>query len=49
MRDCNRVDLDGREGRGELGEVEKGDTVISIYYVRKESIFNKRKKMFKDT
>lgn len=35
------MDLDGR---GSLREVAKEKTVISIYYVRKKSIFNKRGK-----
>jgi hypothetical protein len=34
----------GGTGRGEeLGNVEGGETVIRIYYVRKKSIFNKWK------
>lgn len=38
------MNLDGRGGGVEVGGVEEGDTIISIYYVRKISIFNKRKK-----
>lgn len=37
-------ELMGREGVGEeLGEVEGGETIIKIYYMRKMSIFSKRK------
>ena len=43
MRDRKGVDLDGRRGGEELGGVEGGETIIRIYYVRKKSIFNKRK------
>lgn len=43
MRDRKGVDSEGREGWEELGGVERGKTIIRIYYVIKESIFNKRK------
>ena len=33
----------GEEGGKELGGVEEGETVIRIYYVREESIFNNKK------
>jgi hypothetical protein len=36
------VDVMG--GRGEQGGIEGGEIIIKIYYVRKLSIFNKRKK-----
>lgn len=32
-----------RGGWEELGGIERGETIIRIYYVVKESIFNKRK------
>jgi hypothetical protein len=32
----------------ELGGTEGGKTVIRIYYLRKESIFNKKEKIFKN-
>lgn len=35
---------EGRENRKELGGVEEGYTIIRIYYMRKEFIFNRRKK-----
>jgi len=35
------VDLDRREGREELGEVKEPKTVIRIYCITKEPIFNK--------
>lgn len=41
MRDGKRVDLYERGGGEKLGRVDGGETVI--YYVRTESIFNKRK------
>lgn len=41
MRDRKEVDLDGGQGREELGGVEGGETVTRIYYVRK-TIFNKK-------
>lgn len=44
MRDRNQVDPDGRGGREQLGGLEGGKTVIMIYLLRKESIFNKRGK-----
>jgi hypothetical protein len=37
------VDLDGRGGVEELG-VQKGETLTRIYYVRKITVFNKRKR-----
>jgi hypothetical protein len=42
VRDRKGVDLDRRRGRKELGGVEGGETLIRIYYVRKQSISNKR-------
>lgn len=35
---------DGRGSKDELIEVEAGESTIRIYYVRNESIFNKREK-----
>jgi hypothetical protein len=47
MRNSKQVDS-CRRGVGEnLGGREGGETKILIYYVRKKSIFNKRKKSFK--
>ena len=43
MRDRKGVDLEGRRGGEDLGRVEGEETIIRIYYMRKESIFNKRK------
>ena len=37
------MDLGGRGGREELGEVGRGETIIRIYYMKK-SIFNKKGK-----
>jgi hypothetical protein len=37
------VESEGREGGEELGGIEGGKTVIRIYDVTKESVFNKRK------
>ena len=34
------MDWDGRGGGEGLGGVEGGETIIRIYYVRNESIFN---------
>jgi hypothetical protein len=36
MGDRNGVDPDRRGGREELGGVERGETIIRIYYVRKK-------------
>lgn len=33
-----------RGGRGKLGGVEIGETIVRIYRIRGESIFNKRRK-----
>jgi hypothetical protein len=38
MRDKRGVDMEGGVA-GKLGAIEAGDTVIRIYYMRKESIF----------
>lgn len=44
MRDRKRMDSDGM-GVGEaLEELEGGETIIRMYYVRKKSIFNQIKK-----
>lgn len=43
MRNRQEVDSDGREGWEELGGTKGEGTAIRIYYVRKKSIFNKRK------
>ena len=42
----NRSELEGRlEGTGRYRRVEGGETIIRIYYVRKQYIFNKTKKI----
>lgn len=43
MRDRKRVNPDVRGGGKELGEVERGETLIRIYYVRKKIYFKKKK------
>lgn len=40
MRERKGVDLEERGGKEELGGIEEGETIISIYCVRK-NIFNK--------
>ena len=49
MKDRKGVDPDERGGREELGGVGGGKTVIWIDYVRKNSIFKKRRKRQKVT
>jgi len=44
MRDRKGVDPERRGGGEDLGGVKGGETVIRIYRMRKESIFNKRNK-----
>ena len=44
MRDRKGVDPDRRGGEEVLGGVKGGETVIRIYRMRKESIFNQRNK-----
>jgi hypothetical protein len=39
------VDSAGRVGGEELGGVDGEKTIIMIYYMRKESIFNKRERL----
>jgi hypothetical protein len=41
MRARKRVDLDGKGGRKGLGEVEGGKPIFRLYYMRRESMFNK--------
>lgn len=38
------MDPSCRRGGKELEEVERGKTVIRVYYMREESIFNKMEK-----
>jgi hypothetical protein len=33
------VDLDGRRGGKELGRIERGETIVRIYYVREKHPF----------
>lgn len=42
MRERQDIDLKGRGGR-KMEIVEGRETIIRIYYIRKQSIFNKRK------
>ena len=42
MRHRKGIDLDERGDREELGRVKGGETRRRIYYVKIESIFNKR-------
>lgn len=42
IRDRKGADLDERRGREELGEVERGETVLRLYCMRKESVLNRR-------
>lgn len=42
MRDRKEMDL--REEEEELGRTEEGETIIRVYCMRKESIFNKKEK-----
>jgi hypothetical protein len=44
MRHRKGIDLDERGDREELGRVKGGETRRRIYYVKIESIFNKRGK-----
>lgn len=44
MRDRKRVDPDGTGGGEALEELEGGENIIRIHYVRKKFIFNKIKK-----
>jgi hypothetical protein len=37
------MDLEGGDSGVELGGVEGGETIIRIYYIRKESIFSEGK------
>ena len=43
MRNRNGVDLDVSGDEEEQGGIERGKTIIRIYYERKKSIFNERK------
>lgn len=47
MKDKNKGNSDQIGGRKELG-VEEGETIIRIYYVRKNSVSNKRKKCYNE-
>lgn len=41
MKDRKGGDLEGKGGGEELGEVRRGETLIRIYCMGRESIFNK--------
>jgi hypothetical protein len=43
MRGIIRLDSDSRADEKELGRTEKGETIITLYYIRKNN-FNRRKK-----
>ena len=43
MRVRKGVDTDAREDEEEVGREDRGENPVRIYYVRKKSIFNKRK------
>ena len=45
MRDSKGVDPDGRVGRVELGQVQERETVIRIYCMKKEPVFNGGREM----
>lgn len=47
-KDRERMDLVGRGGREDLEGIEGGEPLMSMYYVRKISIFNKRINIFLD-
>ena len=40
MKDRNGVDMEEGRGGEEVGKTEAGETIISIYHMRRESIFN---------
>lgn len=44
MRDRKRVDSDGTGGGEALEELEGGETIIRMYYVRKKINFQQNKK-----
>ena len=44
MRDRKGVDPNGRGGRDQLARREGGETVIMVYCMRKESVFDKKGK-----
>lgn len=48
VRDRKGVDLEERGGRDELGGAAEGETVIILYCMRKQPIFNKRENVFKE-
>jgi hypothetical protein len=43
MRDRQGVDLEVKRGEEELRRLEGEKSIIRLYYMRKECIFNKRK------
>jgi hypothetical protein len=45
MRDTKGMDPEGREAVEILGGIEGGETLMRIYSMRKESIYNKREKI----
>lgn len=47
MRDRKIVNLGGMAVEDQLGGVERGETVVKIYCMRKEYILNKREKLGK--
>lgn len=49
IRDIKGLDMYKRRGGKELVEVEEGNTIIRIYYMSNDFIFNKRGKRQKIT
>lgn len=46
MRDSKEVEMHRRDGREELGGVELGQTLIKVFYGRKESIYKRKESKF---
>jgi len=45
MKDRKRMDPNGRRGQEKLRGVKGKETVSKVYFMRKESIFNKSRKI----
>lgn len=48
MKDKKGVNAKGSRGWEERGGLEKGETIIRLYCIRKQSLFNKGKRKEKD-
>lgn len=46
MKDRKGMGTEGRRGEEELAGAKAEETIIRLYCLRKESIFNKRKNLF---